>query len=59
MKVRIVGKAWFTPDNRFLKKGVHEVPDDWNLPDGVEEVEEVEEEAAPKPKAAKPAAKAD
>lgn len=53
MKVRITGKAWFTPDNRLLKAGVHEVPDDFNLPSGVEEVEEDE---ASKPKAAKPAA---
>lgn len=56
MKIRITGKAWFTPDNRLLKQGVHEVPDDWNMPEGVEEVEEDEPKAKPTAKSAKSAA---
>jgi hypothetical protein len=55
MKVRITGKAWFTPDNRLLKHGEHEVPDDWNMPKGVEEVEDEEPKAKPV-KPVKPAA---
>lgn len=46
MKVKIT-RSWFTPDGRLLKPGVHEVPDDWNMPKGVEEI--VEE---PQPKKA-------
>lgn len=54
MLVRVTGKAWFTPDNRLLKHGVHEVPDDFELPSGVEEVEENEPKAKPTAKSTKP-----
>lgn len=49
MKVKVI-KSWFTPDNRLLKSGVHEVPDDWKLPSSVTEVED--DEPAPAKKAA-------
>jgi hypothetical protein len=39
MKVRITGRAWFTPDNQLLKDGVHEVNDDWDLPSNVEAIQ--------------------
>jgi hypothetical protein len=55
MLIRITGKAWFTPDNQLLKEGVHEVDDDWDLPSGVEVVEENEPKAK-SPRAPKPAA---
>ena len=54
MKIKVTG-AWFTPGNTLLKTGTYEVPDSWEdqLPSNAEEVEE---EEAPKAKAA-PAAK--
>lgn len=51
MKVKLT-KTWFTPDNRLLKPGVHDVPKDWALPKGTEEVSEepeIEDEPAAKP----------
>lgn len=50
MKVKVI-KSWFTPDNRLLKSGVHEIPDDWLVPSGVEILEE-EELVVPKKTAA-------
>jgi hypothetical protein len=41
MKVKVI-KSWFTPDNRLLKAGIHDVPDDWLLPSSVEVIEEPE-----------------
>jgi len=39
MKVKLT-RSWFTPDNRLLKPGVHEVPDGWDIPSGTEVIEE-------------------
>lgn len=32
-------KEFFAPDNKLMKPGVHEVPDDWDLPKSTEVLE--------------------
>ena len=39
MRVRVDG-SWFTPDNYLLDAGVWEVPDDWELPNIAEKVDD-------------------
>ena len=55
MKIKLF-KEFYAPDNRLLKPGVHEVPDDWKLPKSTKVLkeEEVEDDKpAPKKTAAK------
>jgi len=53
MKIKLF-KEFFAPDNRLMKPGVHEVPDDWDLPKSTVVLEEELEE---KPAAKKSSAK--
>lgn len=63
MKEIKLTRAFFGPDNNLLKPGVHQVPEDWQIPTGTEVLSEEasaeEEPAEPSVPSAenKPAAK--